>query len=84
MPSYYPYPALFYECDTTTYDDGVHNFTAVATDHQGLTSQSTILISFSNIEPQPSNGYSILIGIGAITLMSTIASKRARKKRKLR
>ncbi|MHA1198008.1 MAG: C13 family peptidase [Candidatus Heimdallarchaeaceae archaeon] len=84
MPDYYPYPEINYECDTTAYAEGIHNFTAVAIDHQGLTNQTSVLITFRNVEPQPTQGYSILIGTGAIVLISSIASIRVRKKRKLR
>ncbi|MCE7741510.1 MAG: hypothetical protein GOP50_03540 [Candidatus Heimdallarchaeota archaeon] len=82
MPDYYPYPELSYICDTTEYEDGIHNFTAVAIDHQGLTNQTSVLITFRNTEPQTTQGYSILIGSGAIMLFAIVVKVNKRKKRK--
>ena len=84
MPSYYPYPELIYECDTAAYAEGSHNFTAVAIDHQGLTNQSTVLVTFRNIETVEHHGFSILIGTGAIVLMVSITILRTKKKGKFR
>ena len=81
MPDYYPYPELHFMCNTSLYKDGSHNITAVAIDQEGLTNQTSILVTFDN----GSNNliyYVVSIGGGAIVILTYIAIKANKKKRR--
>ncbi len=49
MPNYYPYPMLQFMCNTSLYDEGQHNITAVAIDSAGLSNQTSIFVKFDNL-----------------------------------
>jgi hypothetical protein len=83
IPNHYPYPELIYECDTSAYNNGVHNLTAVAIDHQGLTNQSTIFVTFRNGDPTSIDGYSVILSSNAIVafiILRTIKRKKMSRK----
>lgn len=80
MPSYYPYPDLKFECDTTAYTEGIHNFTAVATDHQGLTNQTSLLITFENETARETASFSILFTISLMFALDIFVKRKNQKK----
>ncbi|MHA1551827.1 MAG: C13 family peptidase [Candidatus Heimdallarchaeaceae archaeon] len=78
MPDYYPYPELSYLCDTSLYENGLHNITAVAVDLEGLTNQTSVLVTFDNDISNPLS--TTFIGGGAIVLIPLIVLKVNKKK----
>ena len=81
MPDYYPYPELHFMCNTSQYADGTHNITAVAIDHEGLTNQTSILVTFDNGSDNLIY-YVVFIGGGAIVILTYIVIKANKKKRR--
>ncbi len=67
--------------NTSQYEDGSHNITAMAIDHEGLTNQTSIFVTFDN----GNNNliyYAVFIGGGAIVILTYIVIKANKKKRR--
>ena len=51
--TFVPYPEVVYELDTSLWDDGQYNLTAVAKDYSGLKQETTIQINIQNDSDEP-------------------------------
>ncbi|MHA1766109.1 MAG: C13 family peptidase [Promethearchaeota archaeon] len=89
MPSYYPYPEARYQLDTSKYENGIHNITAIAIDESGNQAQISVFVNFQNNLDDGSgfqmiiaDFYPYLIGAGIGIGISIIGSLLFRRKRK--
>ncbi len=83
MPDYYPYPTLQFMCNTSLYDEGMHNITAVAIDKAGLSNQTSIIVKFDNLNNEIIY-YAAIIGGGVVIIASAAVIVRFRKRIKKR
>ncbi len=81
MPDYYPYPKLQFMCNTSLYDEGKHNITAVARDTAGLSNQTSIVVKFDNLNNElifyaaGIGGGVVIIGSAAVIVRFLIRKK---------
>ncbi len=81
MPDYYPYPELSYMCNTSLYENGEYNITAVAIDQEGLTNQTSILVTFDNGDNNLIY-YVAIIGGGIIVILTYIVIRSNKNKKR--